>query len=51
MVQSGTSQVDCEELIGSEAQVNDFLELLTSYLSIDDSAGGGKSCHSRLLSG
>ena len=51
MVQSGTSQVDCEELIGSEAQVNDFLEVLTSNLSIDDSAGGGKSCHSRLLSG
>lgn len=51
MVQSGTSQVGWHELIGSEAQVNDFLELLTSNLSIDDSAGGGKSGQSRLVSG
>lgn len=47
MVQSGTSQVGCEELTGSEAQVNDFLEVLTSNSSIDDPAGGGKPCHSR----
>lgn len=45
------AQVGWHELIGSEAQVNDFLELLTSNLSIDDSAGGGKSGQSRLVSG